>query len=144
MLRACRSGCRASDRTRYHAPVHLPDAFDDEKNLNLNGEFLGVTSMAVFSAPWFLQTPLIVLVGLLFMVKVAQSSRYFRQAMDELANADEEQEYEQAMLAFNRIFFGFTVARHHLPVYWIGTAIYLVTAAFSVYQLLARLMELGS
>jgi len=37
-----------------------------EEKLNFNGEFLGVTSMAVNSAPWFLKVGLLVFVGFLF------------------------------------------------------------------------------
>ncbi|MEO0325861.1 MAG: hypothetical protein AAF447_23125 [Myxococcota bacterium] len=111
---------------------------DDESNLNLNGEFLGVTSMAVYSAPWFLQVPLIVLVGLLFFAKVAQGSKRLRAVMDELsAKEDEDEEVEKLVGEVNRIFLGFTVDRENLPGYWIGAAIYLITAVFAVLQLIA-------
>lgn len=116
----------------------LEPMLDDESNLNLNGEFLGVTSMAVYSAPWFLQVPLIVLVGLLFFAKVAQGSKRLRAVMDELsAKEDEDEEVEKLVGEVNRIFLGFTVDRENLPGYWIGAAIYLITAVFAVLQLIA-------
>lgn len=104
---------------------------DIEEQLNLNGEFLGVTSMAAYSAPWFLQVPLLVLVGLLFYVKIAHESKDFRTKLQAMG-ADEEGDELLALLnRFNRWFFGFTVAKKNMYVYWLGFLIYLITFVYA-------------
>lgn len=100
-----------------------------EHRLNINGEFLGVTSMAAYSAPWFLQLPLLMLVGALFVAKVTQESRRYRR---ELADEDEGEDYLELLNSLNRMFFGFRVAKRQLPAYWISSLIYLITLVYAV------------
>ncbi len=110
----------------------------DEQRLNLNGEFLGVTSMAAYSAPWYLQVLLLMLVGALFYVKVVQDSKAFRQILTDLTD-DEDDEYLELLSDLNRLFFGFTVARKNVLVYWIGFLIFLISLAYALIQTLAHL-----
>ena len=110
----------------------------DEQRLNLNGEFLGVTSMAAYSAPWYLQVLLLILVGALFYVKVVQDSKSFRQILTDLTD-DEDDEYLELLSELNRLFFGFTVARKNVLVYWIGFLIFLISLAYALIQTLAHL-----
>ncbi|MBN2017002.1 MAG: hypothetical protein JW794_02540 [Candidatus Cloacimonetes bacterium] len=109
-----------------------------EEKLNLNGEFLGVTSMAVYSAPWFLKVGLLVLVGFLFSVKIAQDSKNFKEELDEIAEEDQD-DYLKLMNDFNKFFFGFTVAKKNLPVYWLGFAIFAITFVFSVIETITKI-----
>ncbi len=110
-----------------------------EERLNLNGEFLGVTSMAVYSAPWFLKVGLLVLVGFLFYIKIAQDSKNFKVELVEIADEDQSH-YLKLMNDFNRFFFGFTVARKNMPVYWLGFSIFAITFAFSVIETLTKIL----
>ena len=110
----------------------------DEQRLNLNGEFLGVTSMAAYSAPWYLQVLLLILVGALFYVKVAQDSKHFQQILADLTD-DEDDDYTALLNELNRLFFGFTVARKNVLVYWIGFLIFLITFVYAVIQTTAHL-----
>ncbi len=111
----------------------------DEQRLNLNGEFLGVTSMAAYSAPWYLQVLLLILVGALFYVKVVQDSKSFRQILTDLTD-DEDDQYLELLSELNRLFFGFTVARKNVLVYWIGFLIFLISLAYALIQTLAHLL----
>ena len=105
----------------------------DEQRLNLNGEFLGVTSMAAYSAPWYLQVVLLTLVGVLFYVKVAQDSKPFQQLLTDLTD-EEDDDYTALLNELNRLFFGFTVARKNVLVYWIGFLIFLITFIYVVIE----------
>lgn len=111
----------------------------DTVRLNLNGEFLGVTSLAVYSAPWFLQPPLIVLVGMMFVFKVVGDSRGFRKTIDAHAQRGDEDELDAILSDVNRIFFGLTVAREDLPNYWMGTLMFIVTLLYSLYNFFSKL-----
>ena len=110
----------------------------DEQRLNLNGEFLGVTSMAAYSAPWYLQVVLLLLVGALFYVKVAQDSKSFKQLLADLTD-DEDDDYTALLNELNRLFFGFTVARKNVLVYWIGFLIFFITFLYAVTQTVSHL-----
>ena len=99
----------------------------DEQRLNLNGEFLGVTSMAAYSAPWHLQV--LMLVEVLFYVKVVQDSKAFRQVLTDLTDDDQ---YLELLSELNRLFFGFTVSRKNVLVYWIGFLIFLISLTYAV------------
>ena len=46
------------------------------------------------------------------------------------------QELEEVIDEVNRIFFGLTVARDDLPIYWMGTLIFVVTFIYSFFPLL--------
>lgn len=109
-----------------------------EEKLNLNGEFLGVTSMAVYSAPWFLKVGLLVLVGFLFSVKIAQDSKHFKVELEDIAE-DDQDDYLKLMNDFNKFFFGFTVAKKNLPVYWLGFSIFTITFIYSVIETITKL-----
>ncbi len=115
---------------------------DAEQQLNLNGEFLGVTSMAAYSAPWFLKIPLLILVGLLFYFKIAHNSRRLRTRVQHRRPHKETPEAEHLALAneLNRLFFGFTVERKHVPIYWIGFTIFLITLGYAISEVLAKLL----
>jgi len=120
--------------------------------LNLHGEFLGVTSMACYSAPWHLQGVLLCLIGYLFFHRIRAGSVENREvirhleeapkktpkkakAVDHLEdlgaalNLDGEEEDIHVLENFNRIFFGFTVAKKDQAAYWAGFSIYLITCA---------------
>ncbi len=112
---------------------------DIEERLNLNGEFLGVTSMAVYSAPWFLKVGLLVLVGFLFSVKIAQDSKNFKIGLAEIAEEDQSRNLK-LMNDFNKFFFGFTVARKNMPVYWLGFSVFAITFVFSVIETLLKIL----
>ena len=111
----------------------------DEQRLNLNGEFLGVTAMAAYSAPWYLQVVLLLLVGALFYVKVAQDSKSFKQILADLTD-DEDDDYTALLNELNRLFFGFTVAKKNVLVYWIGFLIFLITFVYAVAQTIGHLV----
>ena len=103
------------------------------ERLNLQGEFLGVTSMACYSAPWFLQGVLLVLIGYMFFHKVRTSSKKMRglfQQMEMEVHEDEEEEH--ILHEFNRLFFGFTVAKRNLASYWAGFSIYAITCVYAL------------
>jgi len=108
----------------------------DEQRLNLNGNIHGVMSMAAYSAPWYLQV--LLLVGALFYVKVVQDSKAFRQILTDLTD-DEDDQYLELLSELNRLFFGFTVARKNVLVYWIGFLIFLISLTYAVIQTLAHL-----
>ena len=110
-----------------------------EDRLNLNGEFLGVTALAVYSAPWYLQLPLLVIVGALFSAKVAQDSGSFKRELEELNADDDEDRSVEFLNQFNRFFFGFRVAKKDLPTYWLGFLIFLVTLVYIVINTVGRL-----
>lgn len=112
----------------------------EDRKLNLNGEFLGVTSLAVYSAPWYLQLPLILLVGLMFLFKLIGDSRSLRQRINTRASGEEDEGYEAMLEEVNRIFFGLTVVRSNLPVYWMGTLIFVITLIYSLYNCIAHLL----
>ena len=111
----------------------------DEQRLNLNGEFLGVTAMAAYSAPWYLQVVLLLLVGLLFYVKVAQDSKAFKQLLADLTD-EEDDDLTNLLNELNRLFFGFTVAKKNVLVYWIGFIIFLITFVYAVIETVAHLV----
>ena len=117
---------------------------NEGKKLNLNGEFLGVTALAVYSAPWFLQPPLIILVGMMFLVKVFEDSKdYIKENEGRSAQTDEE-DIEDVINEVNRVFFGLTVARDDLPIYWMGTLIFAVTLIYSFFHFFEQVFELVS
>ena len=63
---------------------------NEGKRLNLNGEFLGVTALAVYSAPWFLQPLLIILVGMMFLFKVFEDSTDYVKQSEERGSSNDE------------------------------------------------------
>ncbi len=78
------------------------------------------------------------LVGALFYVKVVQDSKAFRQILTDLTD-DEDDQYLELLSELNRLFFGFTVARKNVLVYWIGFLIFLISLTYAVIQTLAHL-----
>ncbi|ETW96670.1 MAG: hypothetical protein ETSY1_25670 [Candidatus Entotheonella factor] len=121
---------------------------DTEQRLNLNDEFLGMTSLAAYSAPWFLQVLLLILVGLLFYCKVAHNSRHLhaqthhhnQQQHNQHKQQVSEAEYIVIMNELNHLFFGFAVERKHVPIYWIGFTIFLITLGYAVMDTLIHLL----
>lgn len=133
---AIQAGLRADDEILNGPPM------DDEQNLNLNGEFLGITSLAIYSAPWYLQLLLLVLVGLMFFVKIAQQSKRYRERLGATRDdptTDEVDEMDEIAEEVNRVFFGFSVARRRLPVYWLGASIYVITFVHAAIRTVAEL-----
>ena len=102
------------------------------QSLNLQGEFLGVTAMACYSAPWFLQLVLLVLIGHMFISKVRANSQHARRLFDEMEReVDTDHEQDHILQEFNRRFFGFTVAKKNLTAYWTGFSIYAITFTYA-------------
>lgn len=111
----------------------------ERNRLNLNGEFLGVTSLAVFSAPWFLQPPLTILVGLMFIFKVLDDAKEYRNELETSPAKAEDEDLEEAIEEVSRVFFGITVAQEDLPVYWMGTLLFAITLIYSIGHFVQRL-----
>lgn len=101
-----------------------------EERVNLNGEFLGISSLAIYSAPWFLQVVLLMLVVALFIAKVSRDSKQ----LSNLAESNPGDEFDQFLSDVNRVFFGFSVPTKNLVAYWIGFLIYLVTLIYAGYN----------
>ncbi|MGK0187424.1 MAG: hypothetical protein ACI9R3_003212 [Verrucomicrobiales bacterium] len=103
------------------------------ESLNMQGEFLGVTAMACYSAPWFLQIVLLILIGYMFISKIRANSRRARQLFAEMKQeVDDDHEQDHILQDFNRLFFGFTVAKRNLTAYWTGFSIYAITCTYSI------------
>ena len=60
-----------------------------EERVNINGEFLGISSLAIYSAPWFLQIVLLMLVVAMFIAKVSRDSRNLKK-LSESSAGDEQ------------------------------------------------------
>lgn len=101
-----------------------------EEKVNINGEFLGISSLAIYSAPWFLQLVLLFLVVALFIVKISRDSKQLKK-MNLSSDGDE---FDRLLSDVNRIFFGFSVPTKSLAAYWIGFTIYLVTLVYAGYN----------
>lgn len=99
-----------------------------EEKINLDGEFLGISSLAIYSAPWYLQLVLLLLVATLFTIKIIQKSKSIRA----LVKQAETDEVEQLLGQINRAFFGISVPAKNLTAYWIGFLIYLITLIYAV------------
>lgn len=76
-----------------------------EDRVNINGEFLGISSLAVYSAPWYLQLVLLMLVVALFVAKVSRDSKQLKK----LSASYESDELDELLSDVNKAFFGFTV-----------------------------------
>ena len=105
-----------------------------EEQINLNGEFLGVSALAIYSAPWFLQLPLLFLVATLFFVKISSHSKEIK-SLSAQVNPSERDELDVLLSKINYVFFGFAVPRKNLSAYWIGFAIYLITLCYACFNL---------
>ena len=79
------------------------------------------------------------LVGALYYVKVVQDSKSFRQILTDLTD-DEDDEYLELLSDLNRLFFGFTVARKNVLIYWIGFLIFLISLTYALIQTLVHLL----
>ena len=116
-----------------------------KQRLNLQGEFLGVTSLACYSAPWFLQVPLLLVIAAMFFAKVADNSKTARQELEHLAHAEQDEDEDDALTMlqdFNRLFFGFTVSKKNQASYWGGFLLFLITFVFAVIQTAIRLLAM--
>lgn len=103
------------------------------ESLNLQGEFLGVTAMACYSAPWFLQIVLLILIGSTFISKVRANSQQTRKLVEEMEQEfNDDHEQDHILQDFNRLFFGLTVAKRNLTAYCTGLSIYVITFAYAV------------
>ena len=112
--------------------------YKPEETYNLNGEFLGISALAIYSAPWFLQLPLLLLVAQLFFVKISRHSKEIKRFIDHSAT-DEKDELEAFLSRINYVFFGFAVPGKNVTAYWIGFIIYLVTLVYALFNLYANL-----
>ncbi|MCW8877903.1 MAG: hypothetical protein OQK04_16395 [Kangiellaceae bacterium] len=106
-----------------------------EEEVNLDGEFLGVSSLAIYSAPWYLQLILLLLVATLFTTKIIRKSKSIQVLVQQAATNDVELMLRQV----NRAFFGISVPAKNLTAYWIGFLIYLITLGYAVYNTYANL-----
>lgn len=105
-----------------------------EDTFNLNGEFLGISSLAIYSAPWYLQLPLLLLVALLFFVKVSRHSKEIKIYVNK-AETTIDDEIEELLSKINYLFFGLAVPRKNVTAYWIGFVIYLITLMYASFNL---------
>lgn len=109
------------------------DLETSREGLNLQGEFLGVTAMACYSAPWFLQIVLLILIGYMFVSKIRANSLRTQELFSEMEQeVDEDHEQDHILQDFNRLFFGFTVAKRNLAAYWTGFSIYAITCTYAI------------
>ena len=102
-----------------------------EETINLNGEFLGISALAIYSAPWFLQIPLLLLVALLFFVKVSRYSKEIRKFTERTID-EAGDEIDEVLSEINYLFFGFAVPGRNVAAYWVGFLIYLVTLIYAL------------
>lgn len=105
-----------------------------EERVNVNGEFLGISSLAIYSAPWFLQIVLLMLVVALFIAKASRDSRQLKK----LIESDAGSEFDKFLSDVNKAFFGFSVPSKNLAAYWIGFLIYVVTLIYAGYNTYAH------
>ena len=106
------------------------------ERVNINGEFLGISSLAIYSAPWFLQIVLLMLVVAMFIAKVSRDSRNLKK----LSESSAGDEFEKILSDVNKAFFGFSVPSKNLAAYWIGFLIYLVTLIYAGYNTYVHLL----
>ncbi len=99
--------------------------------INLNGEFLGISSLAIFSAPVYLRLVLLILIGVMFFYRTRADSLAVRRSLEGLAASEKDE--PDLLQQFNRFFFGFTVSRRNQSAYWIGFMIFLITLADSIF-----------
>ena len=109
-----------------------------EETINLYGEFLGISSLAIYSAPWFLQLPLLILVALLFFVKISQHSKEIK-SFTENTISESTDEMDEFLSEINYLFFGFAVPGKNVLAYWIGFLIYIITLIYVLFNLYANL-----
>ena len=109
-----------------------------EDTYNLNGEFLGISSLAIYSAPWYLQLPLLLLVAQLFFLKISRHSKEIKHFIDHRIT-EQEDEFDEFLSKFNYLFFGFAVPGKNVTAYWIGFIIYLVTLVYAAFNLYVNL-----
>lgn len=95
--------------------------------VNLAGEFLGVTALSTFSAPWFLRVPLLVIIGGMFFVKIYRLSKRLRRF--EKQNDTED---INSLEALNQRFFGFHLPADRTLNYWGGFALWGITFIYSI------------
>ena len=109
-----------------------------ENEINMNGEFLGISALAIYSAPWYLQIPLLALVVALFLSKVSRHSKEILE-LSEAAESKQRGDFDHFLSGVNRAFFGFAVHGANLTAYWTGFAIYLVTVGYAIYNVYSHL-----
>ena len=102
-----------------------------EETINLNGEFLGISSLAIYSAPWYLQIPLLMLVALLFFVKISRHSKEIK-AVTEKTIAETKDEIDEVLSEVNYLFFFFFAPGKNVAAYWIGFLIYVITLIYAL------------
>ena len=102
-----------------------------EDTINLNGEFLGISSLAIYSAPWYLQIPLLLLVALMFFVKISRHSKEIKE-FTEKTIAETKNEVDEVLSEINYLFFGFAAAGRNIAAYWIGFLIYAITLIYAL------------
>ncbi len=110
-----------------------------EEKINLNGEFLGISALAIYSAPWFLQLPLLLLVVLLFLAKISRHSKEIKQLSDRI-RAESKSEVDEILSEISYLFFGFAVPGKTLLAYWVGFLIYLITFIYALYNVYANVI----
>ena len=106
-----------------------------EEKVNLDGEFLGVSSLAIYSVPWYLQLALLLLVATLFTIKIIQKLK----SIEALAHQATTNEVELLLRQVSHAFFGISVPVKNLTSYWIGFLISLIALCYAVYNTYANL-----
>jgi len=104
----------------------------DEK-MNLHGEFLGISSLAVYSAPWFLQIILLIIIGIVFYYKIFEHSRdLFEDISSVYSKIQETVEDKELLKKYQKNFLGLKVSKKQLPTYWSGFALFFITLIYSL------------
>ncbi|TQV85310.1 hypothetical protein [Aliikangiella coralliicola] len=108
-----------------------------EEKINLNGEFLGISALAIYSAPWYLQLPLLMLVALMFFFKISHHSSEIKKLVE---HSKSENELDEFLSNVNYFFFGFAVPRKNVSAYWTGLTIYFITLIYALFNLYLNLI----
>lgn len=109
--------------------------------LNLNGEFLGISSLAVYSAPWFLQFTLTLIIGVLFYYRVTEHSRNLVKDIEMMYNKMEDPNFVNYVKSYQKKFLGLHVNMENVPSYWGGFALFIITLIFSIINSLYHILR---
>lgn len=100
--------------------------------LNLNGEFFGISSLGVYSAPWFLQVVLLLMVGAMFYYKMAGNSRNLILDIQNAYNKFEDNNSQSILNDYKNKFLSFNIHKDNLPSYWAGFGIFVITFIYAI------------
>lgn len=118
--------------------------FINNQKMNLNGEFLGITSIGVYSAPWFLQLVLLLIIGAMFYYKMVNHSRSLKQDLTIAYNyIQQSPDLLESLKSYENKFLGFTTSKDNIPSYWGGFAIFGITLLYALLKTLTELTLLN-